>query len=155
MRAMSRCLSAFFPLLLALLLGLAPTPGRAQSEALSTASALPLASAVAIGSGAAAGFSAVAELPLALAESGAELVVVGVQASADGSVYLLRRASDGAEASIAFSREVAGGISLATGDVLVSTTLAAGTLLSLAGEALAFIPNAFGETLLHHERVAN
>ena len=140
---------------LALLLSLGTLGGVwAQSEASAAASLLPMASVVASAevSGAAAG--SVVAVPVALSTAGAVLVVKGVQASGRGTVYLLERASDGARASV----EVAGrGVSAAgqaIGSTVTVSVIASGVLLSTAAEVIAFIPNAAGQALLHHERIS-
>jgi hypothetical protein len=118
----------------------------AHSQDLSAASALsvlPLASVVAVGA------SAVVAVPVALATSGAVLVVKTVESTARGTVYVLERASDGARASV----EIAGRVALASGTALVVTVVGAGLVLSAAGEAIAMIPNALGQALLHVERL--
>ena len=77
------------------------------------------------------------------------LTVAAVEASAKGSVWVLERASDGARCSL----EVAGGVSAAVGTGLLVTAVSAGWVLSAAGTAVAFIPNAIGASLLYNERV--
>jgi hypothetical protein len=37
--------------------------------------------------------------------------------------------------------------------VVVATALGTGWVLSAAGQAIAFVPNELGRTLLHHERI--
>ena len=41
--------------------------------------------------------------------------------------------------------------SVATGTVVGVSVIGAGVVLSVAGDAIAFIPNAVGRALLHHE----
>lgn len=131
-----------------------PFDAQAQSEAsaLSAVSALPVASVV-VGTSAAA--SAVVAIPVALSTAGAVLLVRTVESTARGTVYVLERASDGASASA--SIEVLGkglaGASLVVGASVVVTAVSAGVVLSAAGEAIAFIPNALGRALLHNERL--
>jgi len=79
--------------------------------------------------------------------------VKAVQASATGTVYLLERASDGAQASVEVSGRAAGAASGAVGTVLTCTVIGTGVILSAAGEVLAFVPNALGRALLHNERL--
>lgn len=127
------------PLILStLLLGLTlQLPARAQST-VSQASALsmfPVAVSVAA--------------PVALFASGAVLTVVAVETSARGTVWVLERASDGARASVEFS----GRASAATGTALFVTVIASGYVLSVAGEVIAFVPNAIGQALLHNEQL--
>ena len=114
-----------------------PHPG-AVSE-LSALSMLPVAVSVAA--------------PIGLLSAGAALGVVAVEAAADGTVWILERASDGARASLAFSGALAGGASLAAGTVVVCMALSAGWVLSAAGHAIAFIPNEIGKALLYNERI--
>ena len=83
---------------------LAAAPAHAHSEASAALSLLPVASVVGVaGAGSAVAGAAVA-LPVALSATGAVLSVKAVEGSAIGTVYLLERASDGAQVSV----EVAG-----------------------------------------------
>lgn len=127
-------------------------PAAAQSElsVLSAASALPLASVV---TGASVAAGAVVVVPVALSTAGAVLLVKSVELSARGTVYLLERASDGAQASIEIAGRAAGGASLAVGTVVMVSVVGAGVILSAAGEAIAFVPNALGRALLSHEQL--
>ena len=137
----------------ALVLGLvAGAAARAHGEAsaVSALSALPLASVV-VGAGAAA--SAVAAVPAVLSTAGAVLVVKAVESTARGTVVVLERASDGAQASIELGARAAGGASLAAGTLVTVSVIGAGVVLSAAGEVIAFIPNALGRALLHNERL--
>jgi len=88
--------------------------------------------------------------PLALFTAGAALTVVAVGAVSEGTVWVLERASDGARASIT----LAGGASVAAGTAVVAVAFSAGTVLSAAGRAIAYIPNEVGQALLYNERVA-
>jgi hypothetical protein len=87
--------------------------------------------------------------PVMFISGGAMLTVVAIEASAEGTVWVLERASDGVRASIA----VAGGVSVAAGTAVVVTAISAGWVLSAAGQAIAFIPNQIGAALLYNERV--
>ncbi len=114
---------------------------RAQSEAsaLSALSALPIAISV--------------TAPVTVLSAGAVLTVVAVEASTTGAVWVLERASDGARCSVKLGAHAAGGLSVAVGTAVVVTAMSTGWVLSAAGEALAFIPNAIGTALLYNERV--
>jgi hypothetical protein len=120
---------------LALTTAAAPARAHGASEASSALSLLPVAVVVAA--------------PSAVLSGGAVLTVVAVQASAEGTVWVLERASDGARLSL----RLAGGAVVASGAVIAVTTLASGGLLSEAGHALCFIPNQIGQALLYNERV--
>ena len=124
-------------------------PARAQSEASAALSQLPVASVVGTASVASAAVGAVATVPVALSVAGATLTVKAVEASATGTVYLLERASDGAQASV----RVAGRASQGVGAVVACSVIGTGVILSAAGEVLAFIPNELGRALLHNERL--
>lgn len=132
----------------ALLLG-ASIPVRAQSE-LSALSALPVASVV-MGASVAAG--AVIAIPVVLSTAGALLVVKAVEKTARGTLYVLERASDGAQASIEIVGKGVAGASMVVGASVIVSVVSAGVILSAAGEAVAFIPNALGRALLHNERL--
>jgi hypothetical protein len=106
---------------------------------------------VVVGGSAVAG-SAVA-VPLVLSATGTVLVVKAVEPTVRGTVYVLERASDGARVSVEVLARAAAGASIAVGTVLTSSVIVAGVVLSVAGSALAFIPNELGRALLHNERL--
>jgi hypothetical protein len=68
-------------------------------------------------------------------------------------VCVLERASDGAVASVELVGRGVGAVSLAAGTVVGVTVIGSGVVLSAAGEAIAFVPNALGRALLHNERL--
>lgn len=125
---------------------------RAQSEvsAVSTLSAMPVASVV-VGASAAAG--AVVAAPVLLSTAGTVLVVKTVESTARGTLFVLERASDGAAVSVEVVGRGAGALLVGTGALVTVSVIGAGTVLSVAGEVLAFIPNALGQALLHNERI--
>lgn len=125
---------------------------RAQSEAsaLSAVSALPLASVV-VGASAVAG--AVLMVPVALSTAGAVLIVKTVESTARGTVIVLERASDGARASIEIAGRGAASVALGVDSAVAVSVIGAGVVLSVVGEAIAFIPNELGRALLHNERL--
>lgn len=110
-----------------------------ELSASSALSALPVAVSVAA--------------PAMLLVGGAALTVVSIQASATGTVWVLERASDGARATLHFSGHVAGASLAAVGGAVLVTALSTGYLISAAGHAIAFVPNAIGASLLYNERV--
>lgn len=126
----------------------------AQSEASLVLSMLPVASVVVAG-GASNAASAVLTVPAMLSTAGAVLIVKAVESTARGTVWLLERASDGATASIELTGKVAGGASMAIGTSVTASVIGSGVVLSALGEAIAFIPNAVGKSLLHNERITN
>ncbi len=116
-------------------------PARAHGDAsdASVLSALPIAVSVAA--------------PVMILSGGVMLTVVAVEASAEGTVWVLERASDGARASVTLSAAAAGGLSVAAGTAVTVTAFSAGWVLSTAGKAIAYIPNEIGAALLHNERL--
>lgn len=110
-------------------------------------------------SGAASGLSVA--LPVAVSVTGSALVlsaattlvVVSVQATAYGAVWVLQRVSDGLRVSVRWSAEGARAASMAVGTTLEVTALSAGWLLTSASEAMAFIPNQLGGSLIFHEQM--
>ncbi|MBC7719021.1 MAG: hypothetical protein H7Z77_04400 [Chitinophagaceae bacterium] len=149
--------SQFANLLIAACLSITPAMAsfdacaQTDASALSALSALPLASVVAAGAAA----SAVALVPVVLSTAGAVLVVKAVEVTARGTVLALERASDGATASIELIGKGAAGVSTVVGTSVLVSVIGAGVVLSAAGEAIAFIPNALGRALLHNERLTN
>lgn len=91
--------------------------------------------------------------PVAFLSAGAILTVVAVETSAQATVWVLRRASDGARASLKLSRELVEGLAVSVGTAISVTAVAAGWLLVVAGEVLCIVPNTLGEALLYNERV--
>lgn len=133
---MNRLLRPLAAAVLAIALGTTPA-ARAHGGAseLSLISALPVAVSVAA--------------PVMLLSAGAMLTVVAVQASAEGTVWVLERASDGARMSV----HLAGHASAAVGTGVAVLALGTGWVLSAAGQALCFIPNEVGASLLYNEQV--
>lgn len=130
-----------------------PVQVRAQSDASLALSMMPVASViVGVGaSGAAAG--AVVAIPVALSVGGATLVVKAVEASAIGTVYLLERASDGAQASIEVAGKGSRAVVHGVGTAVECSLVTGGVVLSVAGAVIAFIPDAIGQALLYNERL--
>jgi len=125
--------------ILALTLTVATAQARDRASEASALSMLPVAVSVA--------------MPAAILSGGAMLTVVAVEASADGTAWVLERASDGARASLTLTASAAGGLSVAAGTAVTVSAIGAGWVLSAAGQAVAFIPNEIGKALLYNERV--
>jgi hypothetical protein len=123
----------------------AATPARAHNPSadLSAASVLSVAVPVAVSL---AG-------PVLLLSGATVLTVAAVQASAEGTAWVLERASDGARVSVRWARDGVAVSVVAIGTSVVVTAVAAGWLLSAAGEVIAFIPNEIGASLTHNERI--
>ena len=81
------------------------------------------------------------------------LVVKAVHTSVKGTVYVLERASDAAPVSVEVSGKVINGVAVSVGTAVQVGVISAGTVLSVAGQAIAFIPNEIGKALLHNERL--
>ena len=125
----------------ALVLALAGT-AQAHRDAASEASALsmlPIAVSVAA--------------PAGLVLSGAAFTIVAISAVAEGTVWVLQRASDGARISVTMSAAAVGAASLVVGVAVETLACSTGWVLSAAGKAIAFIPNEIGKALLYNERV--
>jgi hypothetical protein len=135
-------LAAALALSLTLNLALPPAPAQAHGDGLSQASGL---------SGLAVALSVSA--PVTLVAAGSVLTLAAVDVVAEGTVWVLQRASDGARIVVKWASVSAGMASVAVGTVITVTAVSAGTVLSVAGEVLALIPNELGKALLHHERV--
>ena len=123
--------------------------GDTASE-ISALSALPIASVIIVGGAASA---AVVALPVALSVSGAVLVVKSVELSARGALCVLERASDGVQVSVDVVARGVERTSMVVGKTVQVAVIGAGAVLSIAGEAIAFMPNEIGRALLHNERV--
>lgn len=119
--------------------GTAAAHREAGSEASAALSALPVAVSVVA--------------PSVVLTAGASLVVVAVEVTAAGTVWVLKRASDGVKVSVRFAGKVVTGASVAVGTAVTVIVVGTGVVLSAAGEAIAFIPNEIGASLMHNERV--
>jgi len=128
-------------------------PALAQSEASVALSLLPVASVVGTVSVAGAAVGAVSAAPVILSAAGAVFVIKAVEVSARGTVYVLERASDGAQVSVEIAGRGVNAASYGVGTSVAVSVISAGIVLSAAGEAIAFIPNALGKALLHNERL--
>lgn len=124
---------------LTLLLAQAPAARAHGSEASSALSLLPVAVSVAA--------------PVIVVSGAASLAVVAVESTAQGTVWVLERASDGARMSVRFTGKVVEGSALSVGATVLVTAMASGYVLSAAGKAIAFIPNEIGASLLYNERI--
>lgn len=121
-------------------------PGEVQARPAGSASTLSamsvLPSAVVVVGVGAAGVSALA--------AGASFTLAAVQVSAQGTEWVLQRASDGARVVLRFTA----GAAAEVGQAVEVTAIAGGRLLSCAGRVVAFVPDASGHALWHHERVS-
>ena len=79
--------------------------------------------------------------PVGLMMSGAAFTVVAVSAVAEGTVWVLERASDGARFSVTLSAQSVGAASLAVGTAVTVVACSTGWILSAAGtSSAAFSP---------------
>ena len=85
--------------------------------------------------------------------AGAVLTVVAVQVVGSAVVWTLEAASTGARVSLRISGKLVEGVAVGVGTVLVGTALSTGLVLSAASEAVAFIPNQVGASLLYNETI--
>lgn len=121
-----------------------------SASAVSALSAMPIASVMGAASVAA---GSVLLIPPMLLISGGTLILRSVEASARATVYVLERASDGSRVSIEVAGVSAVGASIVAGATVTTSVVAAGVILSVAGEVIAFIPNELGRSLLFSERL--
>ena len=112
----------------------------AASRELSDASLIPVAISVA--------------LPIVLVAGVGSIVVTGVEASAEGTVWIVENVADGVKGSICFAGKAVGASAVAVGTVVAVTVVETGMLLSTAGHVIAFIPNEIGRSLSYNQRVS-
>ena len=93
-------------------------------------------------------------LPAAFISEGGRYVVKGVEASADGTVYVLEKVGEGIRGSVTVGANVSGAASVGVGESVSFVTSASGTLLAASGKVLAIIPNALGRALLKSEKLS-
>jgi hypothetical protein len=121
-------------------LAIAPVHAQSDASRASEASLIPVAM--------------VSVAPGLILAGGASLTLIAVERAADGTVWLVERASDGARASLRVSGEIAGGASLAAGSAVTVTAVSAGYILCTAGRAIAFVPNEMGASLLYTRKLS-
>ena len=93
-------------------------------------------------------------LPVVLVAGVGSVVVTGVEASADATVWVVENVADGVKGSICFAGRAVGTVGLALGTVITVTAVGTGMLLSDAGHVIAFVPNQLGRTLSYNQRVS-
>lgn len=125
----------------------------AQSEASVVLSMLPVASVVVTGVGASTAAGASIAAPVILSAAGAVFVVKVVEVTARSTVYVLARASDGAQVSVEIAGKSVRASAIGVGTSVAVSVIGTGMVLSALGEAIAFIPNELGKALLHNERI--
>ncbi|MFL9926285.1 hypothetical protein PQR62_18565 [Herbaspirillum lusitanum] len=123
----------------ALCTALAGQPAAAQSTA-SDASAISVVASVVA--------------PAFFISEASEYVVKGVEASANGTVYVLEKIGSGVRGSVTVGANISGAMSVGVGEVIKLSTTAAGTLLISAGKVLAIIPNALGKSLMQSRKIS-
>ncbi|HAT33112.1 MAG TPA: hypothetical protein DCW29_20375 [Janthinobacterium sp.] len=87
-----------------------------------------------------------------LAASG-EVLVTGVETVADGTIVMLKGASNAATVSVKLSGQAATDVSQATGKAVGVIAVSTGYALILSGKVIAYIPGEIGKSLLHHSAV--
>ncbi|NCT84378.1 MAG: hypothetical protein GXC94_14610 [Comamonadaceae bacterium] len=121
------------------------------SEASAALSLAPVV--LSVGAVSATGAALIA-IPAGLLSAGVTLAVVSVEVVGGATVWVLERASDGARISLKTAGKLAVGSVVSAGAAVTVSVIGAGTLLSVAGEVIAFIPNEIGKALLYNEQVS-
>lgn len=149
--ASSRFTAALRPALLGLALCAAwPAQAHNPSEASVAVSLAPVV--LSIGAVSATGV-ALSAVPGSLLVAGSTLVVVSVEVIGGATIWVLERVSDGVRISIKTIGKLAEGVVVSTGAAVTVSVIGAGTILSAAGQVIAFIPSEVGKALLHNEQV--
>jgi len=125
-------------------------PARAQSEISMAVSAAPVV--LSVGAVSATGV-VLSAIPAGILSAGVTLVVVSVEVVGGATVWVLERASDGARISLKVAGKLAEGAAVSVGAAVTVSVIGAGTLLSAAGQVIAFIPSEIGKALLYNEQV--
>lgn len=116
------------------------TPGAARdASTVSAVSLLPVVVSVA-----AADVSAIAS---------GRFVLRAVEASATGTVLWLENLADGARLGLRLAAGASQRLSAHVGQSVQASASAAGWVLTVGAEAIAIVPSAVGQALLHHERI--
>ncbi|HTD91667.1 MAG TPA: hypothetical protein VK663_13450 [Burkholderiales bacterium] len=81
-----------------------------------------------------------------------ELIVVGVEQSANGVSVVMKNAADVSGEVVTVLIDGASVASIATGPALQASATGVGHVLVASGQVIAFIPNEIGQSLLHQSR---
>lgn len=126
---------------LGFLIAAALLAGSAQAQSTpSNASALSVAVSVAV--------------PAAFVSEAGQYSVKGVQASAEGTVYVLEKIGSGVRGSVTIAGNVSGAASVGVGESVRFVATSTGMLLVSAGKVLAIIPNALGRALMKSDKLS-
>ena len=82
-----------------------------------------------------------------------KMSVTGVTTTSTGVSYVIERASDGLKLTVEVLSGGAAKVSAVVGTAVTATVVGSGVVLAASGQALGFIPNALGKTLLGSEKV--
>ena len=96
------------------------------------------------------GLSTLGTVPVTMLSGVSSLTVDAVGASAEGSVIVLRGASEAGEFVFEISATALGGIVLGVGQTIDVVTTVAGYGLMAGGGLISFIPNQMGEAMIYH-----
>jgi hypothetical protein len=91
--------------------------------------------------------------PVALLASGAAFTVLAVEGVSTGTVWVLERASDGAQFSVELSGAALSGVAVVAGASVMMVACSTGHILASGGRAVGFMPNERGRAMFHNERV--
>lgn len=128
-------------------------PSAASAGSSLVLSALPLASVAVVASASVAvGASAVTAVSTVLSTA-AQWTVLSVQASAEGTLWLLERAVDGARISVSLAAGSVRTTAIASGQILMVQPVYGGWLLGQDGIALAWVPAPDAAELSFHQRL--
>jgi hypothetical protein len=127
----------------ALLLGLLTTlPAAAQSEGPSQVSALSIAPSVEVAA------SVVEALP-----AGSKLFVRGIEVVGESVLVTVAASAEGASFVIELAAGTVSALGIIAGTAVSAVVVSGGILLEVAGEAIAFLPDAASRALIHHEKL--
>jgi hypothetical protein len=115
---------------------------REQSSELSAASGLIAAGSVVVVGGSLS----------AVAASGA-VVIASVEVVGESVIVVLQGASRAATCILKLSAHAVAGASLVAGAAVSVVAITSGTVLIVAGEAIAYIPNEMAKSLIYHSRI--
>ena len=82
-----------------------------------------------------------------------KMSVTGITTTSTGVSYVIERASDGLKLTVEVLSGGAAKVSAVVGTAVTATVVGSGVVLAASGQALGFIPNALGKTLLGSEKV--
>lgn len=120
-----------------------PLPHHGASHDASVASGMSVALPVALS----------VATPAVLSAGASVLTVRAIEVGVNGTVWVLENVAEGVSTTVRFAGNASQAVGVGAGTVLRVAVVSSGLLLYHGSQAVAFLPNELGRTLMHNERL--